>query len=343
MGQIAIIGLDLAKSVFQVHAVDADRNTVLKKKLRRAEVLSFFAELPPCVIAMEACASSHYWARELEKLGHTSRIIPAQYVKPFVMRGKSDAVDAEAITVAAMQPNMRFLRAKSLDQQAIVVLVKTRAFLLRQRSNAVNSLRGQMAEFGVISRTGHANLKPLISVLRDEQDKRLPNAVRTALLAILNQIEALNDNIEALEKDIVAHGRTDDEIRRLRSVPGVGDIVASAIKAFVPDPAGFRSARHFASWLGLTPRSNSSGGKQSSGRISKMGNKDLRALLVMGACSTLRWVQKRGTDQSWAGRLLRRRPFKVTAVALANKTARIIWAILNKGGIYEAHPRSESV
>lgn len=334
MKQVITIGLDLAKHVFQVHGADAEGSPVFNRKLRRSEVLRFFEKLPACLVGMEACGSAHYWAREIAALGHEVRLIPPAYVKPFVKRGKTDAADAEAISEAVTRKTMRFVPIKTAEQQAAAMVLKTRALLVRQRTQAVNALRAHLAELGIIATVGLAKVEALVAIIRDETDARLPAAARFALMAIADEIEASADQIERLERAIVAEAKHDEDMRRLTTIPGVGAITAATIKALVPDPGGFKSARHFAAWLGLTPRPHSSGGKERLGRISKMGNPELRSLLVVGATAVLRLVRNDVRARPWLKALLARRPFKVAAVAQANKTARIIWALLDKGEIY---------
>ncbi|UES42078.1 IS110 family transposase [Roseibium aggregatum] len=334
MKDVTTIGLDLAKQVFQVHGADAEGAPLFNRKLRRAEVLRFFAKLPPCLVGMEACASAHYWAREIAAIGHDVRLLPPQYVKPFVKRGKTDAADAEAIAEAVTRKTMRFVPVKTSEQQAAVMVLKTRALLVCQRTQAINALRSHMGELGIIAPTGIANVKSLAVIVRDEDDVRLPSAARFALTEIVEQIEMLAARIDKLEREIVIQARKDEDMRRLTTIPGVGAIIAMAVKAFVPDPAGFKSARHFAAWIGLTPKAHSSGGKERLGRISKMGNPELRSLLTSGASAVLRNVRYHDRVWPWLKDMLARRPFKVVAVALANEIARMIWALLNRGGIY---------
>lgn len=336
MEEVTTIGLDLAKQVFQVHGANRAGVPVINRKLRRAEVLRFFERLPPCLVGMEACASSHHWAREISALGHDVRLIPPQYVKPFVKRGKTDAADAEAICEAVTRPTMRFVPVKSAEQQAAVMVLRTRALLVRERTQSINALRGHLGELGIIASSGVANIKTLAVIIRDGEDTRLPRAARFALLEILEAIEDLSARIDRLEREIVAEARRDADLRRLATIPGVGPIIAMAVKAFVPDPGGFASARHFAAWIGLTPKAHSSGGKERLGRISKMGNAELRSLLTTGATSVLRHARDRERVWPWLKEMLARRPFKVVAVALANKIARTIWALLTAGGTYRA-------
>jgi len=332
--QITTIGLDLAKNVFQAHGADAEGSPLFNRKLRRADVLRFFEKLSPSLIGMEACGSAHYWAREIAALGHDVRLIPPIYVKPFVKRGKTDAADAEAISEAVTRKSMRFVPVKTADQQAAGMVLKTRALLVRQQTQAINALRAHLSELGVIAGIGTSKVAALIEIVRDQADARLPQAARLALGEIATQIEALTRQIDKLEREIVADAKRDDDMRRLTTIPGVGAIIAASIKALVPDPDGFKSGRHFAAWLGLTPKPHSSGGKERLSGISKMGNPMLRSLLVLGATSVLRHVDGNDKAPQWLTKLLARRPFKVAAVALANKTARIIWALLTKGGVY---------
>ena len=321
MKNVSTIGLDLAKNVFQVHGAEDDGTPVFNRKLRRSEVMKFFRERPACLVGMEACGSSHYWAREIAKFGHDVRLIPPTYVMAFVKRGKTDAADAEAISEAVTRKTMRFVPIKTADQQAAAMVLKARALLVRQRTQAINALRAHLAELGIIAAGGVAKVEALIAIIRDDEDAE--------------QIEALTSQIDELERAIVTEVKRDEDARRLTSIPGVGPIIAATVKALVPDPGGFKSARHFAAWLGLTPRAHSSGGKERLGKISKMGNPEMRSLLVAGATSVLRIARSDAKASPWLKALLARRPFKVAAVALAIKMARIIWALLNKGGIFQ--------
>ncbi|ASY73999.1 Mobile element protein (plasmid) [Sinorhizobium fredii CCBAU 83666] len=334
MKQVITIGLDLAKQIFQAHGADAEGSPLFTRRLRRAEVLPFFEKQPPCLVGIEACSGSHYWAREIGELGHEVRLIPPAYVKPFVKRGKTDAADAEAISEAVTRKTMRFVPVKSPEQQAAAMVLKTRALLVRQQTQTINALRAHLSELGIIAGIGTAKIASLIAIVRVETDARLPNAARFALTAIADQIDALALQINKLERELVAEVKHDEDMRRLATIPGVGAITSASIKALVPDPGGFKSGRHFAAWLGLTPRSHSSGGKERLGKISKMGNPELRTLLVAGATSVLRHARGNHKAPRWLVALLARRPFKVVAIALANKMARIIWALLTKGGTY---------
>ncbi|EIM24407.1 IS110 family RNA-guided transposase [Microvirga lotononidis] len=336
--QITTVGLDLAKHIFQVHAVDATGQVVVRKRLRRGEVLPFFAGLSPCLIGMEACATAHHWARELIKLGHMVKLMPPAYVKAYVKRGKTDAADAEAICEAVARPSMRFVPVKSAEQQSVLMLHRVRALLIRQRTMLVNALRGHLAEFGIIVAQGISRIRELIAILTDESaDAVLPPLARRALAPLVDQLLDLQPRIRALEAELLAWHRQSQESRRLETIPGVGFITATAIAATVTDPSQFRSGREFAAWLGLTPRPNSSGGKERLGRISKMGDGYLRTLLVVGATAVIRYAHKKtAAGSAWIAELLARKPARLVSVALANKTARIAWALLARGEVYQA-------
>jgi transposase len=331
MQEVFTVGLDLAKQVFQAHGADAEGAPLFSRKLRRGEVLRFFEKLSRCLVGMEACSGAHYWAREIGALGHDVRMIPPAYVAPFVKRGKTDTGDAEAISEAVTRKTMRFVPIKTAEQQAAAMVLKTRSLLVRQRTQAVNALRCHLTELGIIAGSGIAKVDTLIAIVRDESDTRLPPAARFAMTAIADQIEALKQQASRLEDAIVRQAKVDDDMRRLVTIPGVGAITAATIKALVPDPGGFKSARHFAAWIGLTPKPRSSGGKERLGRISKMGNPDL----VVGATSVLRYTEKNAKAMPWLTGIIARRPYKVAAVALANKMARIVWAVLTRGGVYQ--------
>lgn len=328
-----MIGLDLAKNVFQAHGVDASGRVVLRRQLRRGQMEKLFSELPPAVIGMEACGGAHHWARLARRYGHEVRMMPASYVKPYVKRNKTDERDAEAVCEAMGRPTMRFVPVKSIEQQAVQVLHRTRGLLTRQRTMAANALRAAMAEFGIVAAQGLKGLRALLQQL-DAADSPIPPVGRGALLLLARQWQALDADIRALEVQIVRVAKADEAARRLMEIPGVGPIGASAIVAAVPDARVFKSARNFAAWLGLTPRQFSTGGKQRSGGISKQGDRTLRSLLIVGASARLRHERARGVKDPWLRQLLARRPYKVAMVALAAKTARIIWALLVKGERY---------
>lgn len=333
--QIITIGLDIAKNVFQVHGVDAEGLPVLRKKLRRSQMLNFFAALGRCVVGLEACGGSHYWARELSALGHEVRLVPPSYVKAYVKRGKSDAADAEAICEAVTRPSMRFVPIKSAGQQAALTPHRVRDMLIRQRTMLINTLRSQMAEFGVVAPRGRHRLGELAAVLGDEDETCIPAPARVMLLELVGAIEALQPRIKNTEKAMVAAVRANEVARRLIAIPNVGPITASAVIAMVADPGHFRNGRHFAAWIGLVVKQNGTGGKMRLGRISKMGDRYLRKLLVLGATSGLRRARRGDTPlAAWTGRLLERRPARLVSVALANKTARIIWAVMAHGEVY---------
>lgn len=337
MAQVSTIGLDLAKNVFQVHAIDAQGKVLVRRALRRSEVLAYFAKLPPCLVGMEACATAHHWARELIKLGHTVKLMPPAYVKPYVKRGKTDAADAEAIAEAVSRPTMRFVAVKTIDQQAVLMLHKVRDLLVRQRTMLINALRGHLAEFGLVAARGPAGVKAVIAEFHAHQDT-LPDLARSAIRRLIGRIEEVAGEVRKAEAEIVAWCRNDAASRRLLTIPGIGPITASAISAAVPDPSLFRSGRQFAAWLGLTPRPHSSGGKERLGRISKQGDGAIRRLLVIGATSVIRVARQDTPGRVWAKQMLDRKPARVVSVALANKTARIAWAVLARGEVYRAAP-----
>lgn len=331
--EVVTVGLDLAKNVFQVHAIGADGAVLIRRKLRRTEVIRFFAELPRCLVGMEACASAHHWARELMAIGHEVRLMPPAYVKPYVKRGKTDAADAEAICEAVTRPTMRFVAVKSVEQQAVLMLHKSRDLMVRQRTMLINALRGHLAEYGIVTGLGAAGVVASLKALHEEQD-RFPAHARSALHGIAAQLRALASEIERLEAQILDWHRNDETSRRLATIPGIGPITASAIAAAVPDASLFRSGRQFAAWLGLTPRANSSGGKERLGGITKQGDGYLRRLLVVGSTAVMRMTRKSPARQPWMAGLLERKPTKIATVALANKTARIAWAMMTRKEVY---------
>ena len=333
MGEVAVVGLDLAKNVFQVHGVTATGAVAFRKQLRRAQVLGFFEALPACLVGIEACASAHHWARELMALGHEVRLMPPAYVKAYVKRGKTDAADAEAIAEAVTRPTMRFVAVKTKAQQAVLMLHKTRDLLVRQRTMLINALRGHLGEFGIVTQQGSAGVEAALRALRLEEGS-LPELANAALRGLAGQLEALRAEIESLERRILSWHCADETSRRLATIPGIGPITASAMAASAPDPALFRSGRQFAAWLGLTPRAHSSGGKERQVGISKMGDGYLRRLLVVGATAVLRMARQRGTGGAWVKGLLERKKPKAAAVALANKTARIAWVLMARQEVY---------
>jgi transposase len=329
--QITTIGLDLAKHVFQVHGIDAAGNVVLKKRLRRSQVHTFFAGLPLCLVGMEACATAHFWARELSALGHDVRLMPAQYVKAYLRRGKNDAADAAAICEAVTRPSMRFVPIKGETQQAALMLHRVRDLLVRQRTQLINAIRGHLAEFGLIEAQGPWNVARLLAGLDDAMG--LPDLVHELVRVLAIQLEAVEQQIKQVDARILAWHKADPVSQRLATIPGIGPLAATAIAATVPDPAVFRSGREFAAWLGLVPRQNSTGGKTRLGRTSRQGDAYLRRLLVIGAQSVLR-CSKAARSNTWIQGLLAKRPRLVVAVALANKTARIAWAVMARQTTY---------
>jgi transposase len=334
--QITTIGLDIAKNVFQVHGIDVAEKVVVRKQLRRGQVLTFFNTLPPCLIGMEACATAHYWARELAKLGHQVRLMPAKDVKAYVKRNKNDAADAEAICEAVRRPTMRFVQVKSAEQQSQLMLHRTRDLLMRQRTQVINALRAHLAELGIVAAQGNAGLKELLKIIAGDADERLPAEAHAILIVLAAELQAMQTLIGSIEKRIMAQHRTREESQRVETIPGIGFVGATAITATVTDPKIFRSGRDFAAWIGLVPRQDSTGGKQKLGPISKQGDRYLRRILVVGAHAVLRYAKQNPEKYPWLMPLLARKPFKVVAVALANKMARIAWALLAKGGTYRA-------
>ena len=336
MEHATIIGIDLAKRSLQLHGAAADGSVAFCKKMSRGKVLGFLASQPRCVVAMEACASSHHWGREIGKLGHEVKLVPPIYVKPFVKRQKNDAADAEATCEAASRPTMRFVAVKTREQQARGMLFRTRDLLVRQRTQTINALRGHFAEFGVIAPRGPAHVERLAEAVEDA-DSGLPDAVRELGALLLVQVADLDEKIAELDRDLRRQAREDEQAARLMGVPGIGTLSAMAIQAFAPPMESFRSGRDFAAWLGLVPRQSSTGGKPKLGRISKMGQRDLRRLLITGAMATVRWAVRRGaTKDPWLARMLARKPRMLVAVALANRMARIAWALLTKNEDYRA-------
>ena len=328
MKEITTVGLDLAKNVFQVHAIDADGAVLVRRQVRRAQVLLFFSRLQSCLIGMEACAGAHYWARELAKLGHEVRLIPPSYVKPFVKRGKTDAADAEAICEAVTRPNMRFVPVKTERQQAVLMQHRARDFLIRQLTQLANAIRAHLGEFGIVVPKGVHNIGRLIA---EAEGANLPPEARMPLDLLAGQFHDTKQRIDVMTAQIKADAEVDETARRLQTMPGIGPITASVLAATLPDVSSFRSARDLPAWLGLTPKPHSSGGKERLGSISKMGNRYIRRLLYLGAMGVMaaRKCSDPGTD--WLGCLIATKPLKVAAIALANRMARAIWAMLRTG------------
>ncbi len=347
LSSVTTVGLDIAKNVFQVHGVDAEGALVVAKAVRRGQLLSFFASLPPCLVGIEACSSAHHWARSLIELGHQVKLIPPAYVKPYVRRNKNDAADAAAICEAVGRPSMRFVPVRSVENQAQLMRHRARELLSGHRTRMLNALRGHLGEIGVVAAQGAQNAYVLKRLLadgcNDDGEVIVPDCVCQALAPLVHQIEAIDAEIAAIDDEIKTLVKADETARRLMTIPGVGPITAQAIVATVREPGAFASGREFAAFLGLTPRQSSSGGKQRLGRITKMGDRYLRKLLVVGACATL--CHRKGHDdalRAWADRLLARKTvkhkFKLTAVALANKVARIVFALMMRGGKYNELP-----
>ena len=335
--EITTIGLDLAKNVYQVHAINGAGEVVVRKTMRRAQVLRFFERLDPCLVGIEACGTSHYWAREISKFGHDVRLMPPAYVKPYVKRGKTDASDAEAICEAVSRPTMRYVAIKSCEQQAALTVHRTRDLLVKQRTQLVNMIRGLLAEFGIEIRRGLTHALSLAERIAAGDMPGIPALAAKMIASLAGQILDLQARLREIERELLAWHRSSDIARRLATIPGVGTICATAFAASVTDPHQFRSGRQFAAWLGLTPLQHSSGGKERLGRISKMGDKYLRRLLVVGMTSLVRRAKyKPEAVDPWLADLLSRKPVRVVTVALANKTARVIWAIMARGGIYRA-------
>ena len=326
------IAIDTSKHAFTLHGVDEQERPVLRRELKRGQIEAFFRRLPGTEVVLEACGGSHHWARVLQGVGHQVRLIPPQYVKPFVKRSKNDRNDAEAISEAAARPTMRSVTIKTVDQQAQCIIVKHREMLVGQRTQAINALRGHAVEFGVVGAKGTAKVMALLAVLA--ADAAIPATARAMFEQMGAHIEALENRIAVLDRELAGVHKAHPVSRLLGEIPGVGPLIAVTI-ALTVDATNFASGRHFAAWLGLTPRENSTGGKQRLGKISKAGNERLRTLLVVGAMSIIRFAKLRNKSASpWLLQLLERRPRKLAAVALANKMARIIWAMMARGEAY---------
>ena len=336
MQAITTIGLDIAKSVFQVHGVDVAGQVVVRRQLKRRYVLAFFQKLPPCLIGIEACASSHHWSRELQALGHTVRLMPPAYVKPYVKRQKNDVTDAEAICEAVTRANMRFVQTKTPEQQSGLVLHRTRHQFIRQQTAVINAIRAHLTEFGIVAPVGRNGVEDLLDVVADPSDKRVPPIARACLAALGAQLHSLKEQILEFDRMIRAWHRSSEMSLRLDDCPGVGPVLATALAATIADPKAFRSGRNFSAWVGLVPKQHSSGGKNRLGSISKQGDRYLRSLFVAGALAVIRYAKIHGTKhRPWLTALLARRPTKVAAIALANKIARMAWAMMARDERYK--------
>ena len=332
MQAVKTIGLDIAKSVFQVHGVDVDGQVVIRRKLKRRYLLAFFEKLPACLVGIEACATSHHWSRQLQALGHRVRLMPPAYVKPYVKRQKNDVADAEAICEAVTRANMRFVETKTVEQQSCLMLHRTRHLFIREQTAVINVIRAHLAEFGIVAPVGRKGVEELLMVIADPADRRIPEIARACLAALGTQLQRLKEQLLEFDRMIMAWHRSDETSRRLDEAPGIGPMLATAVVATVADPTAFRSGRNFSAWVGLVPKQHSSGGKDRLGHISKQGDRYLRGLFVAGALAVIRYAKIYGTrHRPWLTALLARRPTKVAAIALANKIARMTWAMMVKG------------
>jgi transposase len=335
MGEVSTIGLDIAKSVFQVHEVDSSGAVVIRKRVSRLKLLEFFAALPPCLVGIEACPSAHHWGRELQALGHTVRLMPPSYVKAYLKRSKNDANDAAAICEAVTRPSMRFVPVKTKEQQTALLLHRARQLLVRQRTMLSNALRGHLAELGIVSAKGRNGIGELLRIIADGADNRIAAATRAILDVMARQYSAISAEIRSIDKSILAWHRSCEASRRLEEIPGIGPIVATALVAEVGDWREFSSGRNLAAWIGLVPKQHTTGGKDRLGSITKQGNRYLRWLLVAGAMAVIRYARQHGTKRLWLTRIMGRRSAKVAAVALANKIARMAWAIMVRSERYK--------
>ncbi|MGC1864837.1 MAG: IS110 family transposase, partial [Pseudolabrys sp.] len=329
MQVVTTVGLDIAKSVFQVHGVDGAGQVVVRRQLKRRYVLAFFEKLPPCLVGIEACASSHHWSRELKAFGHTVKLMPPAYVKPYVKRQKNDATDAEAICEAVTRANMRFVATKTPEQQSALTLHRTRHLFIRQQTAVINVIRAHLAEFGIVAPVGRKGVETLLDVVANPADRRVPVVARACLAALGAQLRRLKEQILQFDRLIMTWHRSHEASKRLDAIPGVGPVLATALVASIADPNAFRSGRNFSAWIGLVPKQYSSGGRDRLGSISKQGDRYLRSLFMAGALAVIRYAKIHGSrHRPWLTALLARRPSKVAAIALANKIARVVWAMM---------------
>ena len=336
MQAVTTIGLDTAKSVFQIHGIDQEGQVIIRRQLKRRYVVAFFEKLPPCLVGIEACAASHHWSRQLQALGHTVRLMPPAYVKPYVKRQKNDAADAEAICEAVTRANMRFVATKTPEQQSCLMLHRTRHLFTRQQTAVINAIRAHLAEFGIVAPVGRNGVEQLLNIVADLRDERLPDVARRCVGSLGAQLRMLKAQILEFDRQIMAWHRSNAISKRLDDIPGVGPALATALVASVGDPTAFRSGRDFSAWIGLVPKQHSSGGKDKLGSISKQGDRYLRSLFTTGALAVIRYAKIHGTKhRPWLTSLLARRPTKVAAIALANKIARMAWAMMAKGESYK--------
>jgi len=336
MNEISIIGLDIAKNVFQVHGIDCSGEPVVRRQLKRGRVLGFFGKLSPCLVGMEACATSHHWGREIEKLGHDVRMMPPRYVKPYLKRNENDAADAEAICEAVQRPTMRFVPIKSPVQQSVLMLHRTRQLFVHQRTTLINAIRAHMAEFGIVAGVGRNGVEALLKIVAGSSDERIPPAALECLMALATQLELMKRQILEADRRVLAWRRSSKVSKWLEAIPGVGPLIATALAASIPDPGAFRSGRDLSAWIELVPKQNSTGGKERLGNISKAGNRYLRKLLVIGALSVIRRAKILGyTKHPWLVRLMEWRSTMIAAIALANKIARMAWAMMARNESYK--------
>jgi len=334
MVQAITVGLDIAKNVFHAYGATADGGKAFSRKLRRAQVEMFFSKLEPCLIGIEACATAHHWARTFVAMGHEVRLMPPAYVKPYVKTQKNDEADAEAICEAVTRPNMRFADIKTIDQQSVLVLHRTRTMLIKHRTRMGNTIRAHLAEFGITEAIGREGLARLIDLIVTGEDARITGITRHAMMCLVGQYRLLQDQILDLDRQVMACHRSSEASKRLATIPGVGPLAASALVASIGDASRLKNGRSFAAFIGLVPRQSSSGGKERLGKISKRGDHYLRWLLVVGSLAVIRYAQRHGTKRPWLIKLLQRRTTKIAAVALANKIARIAWVLMTRGGVY---------